>query len=89
MMTIAPELPGNLRSYGALCPGARCCIRHSEATYEETRKGFDAGITHVTHIFNAMSPSTTAHRDLLPAIFEHPSVSAQIISDGNHLHPAA
>ncbi len=90
MMTIAPELPGNLEIIRRLVSrGTIAAFAHSEATYEETRRGFDAGITHVTHIFNAMSPLHHRSPGPVAAIFEHPSVSAQIISDGNHLHPAA
>ncbi len=89
MMTIAPEMPGNLdRIRTLVARGTVAAFAHSEATYEETQRGFDAGVSHVTHLFNAM-PSVH-HRAPGPvtAIFEHPSVSAQIISDGKHLHPA-
>lgn len=90
MMTIAPELPGNLELIHRLVSrGTIAAFAHSEATYEEMRMGLDAGITHVTHIFNAMSPLHHRSPGPVAAIFEHPSVSAQIISDGNHLHPAA
>ena len=89
MMTIAPELPGNLDIIRRLVePGTVAAFAHSSATYDELRAGFEAGISHVTHIFNAMTP--LHHRDPGPlaAIFEHPSVTAQIISDGHHVHPA-
>ncbi len=89
MMTIAPELPGNLE----LIKGLRrnsvvAAFAHSEADYEETKKGFDAGINHITHIFNAMLPLHHRKPGPLAAIFENKEVSAQIISDGHHLHPA-
>jgi len=88
MMTIAPELPGNLTIIKSLVKNnVIASFAHSDATYEETLRGFDAGINHVTHLFNAMPP--LHHRDPGPltAIFEHPSITAQIISDGHHLHP--
>lgn len=90
MMTIAPELPGNHAIIrGLVDRGIVAAFAHSSADYDGLRAGFDAGITHVTHIFNAMAG--LHHRDPGPlaAIFEHPSVTAQIISDGRHLHPAA
>ena len=45
-------------------------------------------MAHVTHLFNAM-PSIH-HRAPGPAgaIFEHADVTAQVISDGVHLHPS-
>ena len=46
------------------------------------------GMTHVTHLFNAM-PSLH-HRDpgALGAIFERPDVTCQVITDGVHIHPS-
>jgi N-acetylglucosamine-6-phosphate deacetylase len=52
------------------------------------RAGFDAGISHVTHIFNAMPPLHHRFPGPLAAIFERSGITAQIISDGHHLHPA-
>jgi len=61
---------------------------HSSATYEQTLAGFNAGISHVTHLFNAM-PSVH-HRSPGPliAIFQAKHVTAQLICDGVHIHPA-
>jgi N-acetylglucosamine-6-phosphate deacetylase len=89
MMTIAPELPGCTEIIQELKRNNVIpAFAHSEADYDQTIKGFDAGISHVTHIFNAMIP--LKHRDPGPitAIFETPGITAQIISDGHHLHPA-
>lgn len=89
IMTIAPELPGNLDVIRQLIAnGVVASFGHSDANYDETRRGIDAGITHVTHLFNAMR--SLHHRDPgpLPAIFAHKTVKAEIISDGQHLHPA-
>jgi N-acetylglucosamine-6-phosphate deacetylase len=61
---------------------------HSEATYAETKIAFDAGISHVTHLFNAMPPLSHRAPGPLTAIFESQHVSAQIISDGHHVDPA-
>ncbi len=89
MMTIAPELPGNLEIIKELRRNNIVpAFAHSEADFEETKKGFDAGINHVTHIFNAMLPLHHRNPGPLAAIFENKEVSAQIISDGHHLHPA-
>lgn len=88
MMTLAPELPGALdiveRLVGA---GVIASFGHSSASYEETRAGFNAGINHVTHLFNAMLGIHHREPGPLPAIFENPNVTAQLITDGVHLHP--
>ncbi len=89
MMTIAPELPGSLAIIKTLVDrGAVAALGHTCATYDETLAGFEAGIDHVTHLFNAM-PSIH-HRAPGPAgaIFERQEITAQVISDGVHLHPS-
>lgn len=88
MMTLAPELPGALKLIKSL--ESQNCIAslgHTNATYEQTVQGFDAGIHHVTHLFNAMR--SLHHRDPGPlaAIFNHDSVTAQVIPDGVHIQP--
>ena len=89
MMTIAPELPDCLPLVRNLVSaGCVAAIAHTNATYDETMQGFEAGVSHVTHLFNAM-PSLH-HRDPGPllAIFNNPAITVQIIADGVHLHPA-
>lgn len=89
MMTIAPELPGNLEIIKKLVKqNVIPAFAHSDATYEETKKGFDAGINHVTHIFNAMPSLNHRIPGPLGAIFENETITAQIISDGHHIHPS-
>ncbi len=88
MMTIAPELSGNIELIGELAKrGIIASFAHSEASYEETKKGFDAGISHVTHIFNAMNPLHHRLPGPITAIIENGNIPCQIISDGHHLHP--
>jgi N-acetylglucosamine-6-phosphate deacetylase len=89
MMTVAPELPGSADIIRTLRDrGAVPSFGHSKATYDETVRGFEMGIAHVTHLFNAMS--SLHHRDPGPlaAIFERPAVTCQVIPDGVHIHPA-
>jgi N-acetylglucosamine-6-phosphate deacetylase len=89
MMTIAPELPGSLQLIQRLVDGnVIASFGHSAASYEQTVEGFNAGISHVTHLFNAMR--TLHHRSPgpLPAIFQTTDVTVQIICDGVHIHPA-
>ena len=88
MMTIAPEIKGNLKIIGTLLKeGIVASFGHSNASYEETLKGMKAGISHVTHLFNAMPSFHHRKPGPLLAIFQAKRVTAQIISDGVHLHP--
>ena len=89
MMTIAPELPKNLPIIEQLADtNIIVSFGHSNATYEQTLDGFKAGITHVTHLFNAMP--TLHHRSPGPllAILQTKHITCQLITDGVHIHPA-
>lgn len=87
MMTIAPEMEGNLEAIKELVKNkAVASFAHSTATYEETLCGIDSGITHVTHLFNAMNPLHHRNPGPIAAIFER-KLPSQIITDGHHLNP--
>lgn len=86
MMTIAPEVEGGLDMVARLIHhGIIPSLGHSHATYDEARTAFDAGVSHVTHIFNTMPSLHHRNPGPIPAIFERPEVTVQIISDGIHL----
>jgi len=88
MMTIAPEVAGSLPLIRRLTDsGIIGSIGHTNGSYEETLRGFDAGISHATHLFNAMSPIHHRAPGPLIAVLLSESITAQIISDGVHLHP--
>ncbi len=86
---VAPELPGALDFIREISRECTVSLAHSAAGYDEARAGFDAGITHVTHLYNAMTG--LAHREpgAVGAAAEREDVFAELISDGHHVHPAA
>ena len=89
IMTIAPELKNNLKIIQELKNhNVIPAFGHSNANYEETKAGIDAGISHVTHFMNAMNSIHHRKPGPIPAIFESDQVTVQIISDGVHIHPA-
>jgi N-acetylglucosamine-6-phosphate deacetylase len=88
MMTIAPEVAGASDVIRAMVQhGIVASFGHSDADYDATCAGLDAGITHATHLYNTMRG--VHHRDPgpVPALLERPEVTVQIICDGIHLHP--
>lgn len=88
MMTIAPELEGSLRIVERLVEGGVVAsLGHTNASYEEALEGIRAGISHVTHLFNAMTPFHHREPGALLAVLESEGVTAQIITDGVHIHP--
>jgi N-acetylglucosamine-6-phosphate deacetylase len=87
-MTIAPEINGSLDLIRQLTENRIVAsFGHSNATFEQTQAGLDTGISHVTHLYNAMR--TMHHRDPgpIPALLTS-DVTVQIIPDGVHVHPA-
>lgn len=88
MMTMAPELPGGLELLALLeDSGAIGSLGHTEATFNEARAGFKQGIRHVTHLYNAMRGLHHREPGALGAVLMDHGVTAQLITDGVHVHP--
>ena len=88
MMTIAPEMEGALDVIRAMVQhNIVASFGHSDADYDATRSGLDAGITHATHLYNTMRGVHHRNPGPVPALLENPDVTVQIICDGGHLHP--
>jgi len=94
-ITVAPERPGTkplIRRFrevmGPTGQPVVVAIGHTVATYDEAVAGIRAGISHCTHLYNAMT--WMHHREPGPvgAVLIRPHVTAEIICDGVHLHPA-
>ncbi len=62
-------------------------IGHSDASYEETMEAVKNGISHATHLFNAMNPFQHRKPGIIGAIFNS-NISCEIIADKIHIHPA-
>ena len=89
ILDMAPELPGALALARELSSRSRVAFAHSEATYEEARAGIEAGFSHAARLFCDMMASDQRAPGLVGAIFEDPKVTAELVCDGVHLHPAA
>lgn len=89
IVDVAPELPGSVEFIEKASVLCTVSIAHSDAGYEEARAGVDAGVTHLTHTFNAMSPIHHRKPGAIAAAAENEKVSAELICDGLHVHPAA
>jgi len=89
MMTIAPELKGNFEIIDKLHENdIVASFGHSDADYSTAEECFKRGVKHVTHLFNAIPPLHHREPGPIAAIFKNNSVTAQIISDGHHIHPS-
>ncbi|MDA9556285.1 N-acetylglucosamine-6-phosphate deacetylase [Vibrio sp.] len=65
--------------------GITVAIGHTNATYQQAKQGFNAGITFATHLFNAMTPMTGREPGVVGAIYDDQNVYAGIIADGYHV----
>lgn len=86
---VAPELPGAeefTRQASKLCTVS---VAHTDSDYDHAKAVFDAGATHLTHLYNAMPGINHRNPGVIPAAVENPNVRAEIICDGYHIHPAA
>jgi len=90
MITLAPEVEGGkafIEKMQQCMPHVLLSIGHSEATYQESMESFDAGIGHVTHLFNAMPAYHHREPGIVGACFDREDVSCDIIADLIHTHP--
>ena len=90
LLTLAPELPGGLQLVRACAAGGvTASVGHSDATFAQVRAAVDAGVTHATHLFNAMRPLHHREPGTAGAALALPQVTVELIADEVHLHPAA
>lgn len=85
-ITLAPELADSRQIKQLVDSGIIVSAGHSNATFEQARAGFDAGIRFTTHLFNAMTTIAGREPGLVGATYDHCNVYAGIIADGHHVH---
>jgi N-acetylglucosamine-6-phosphate deacetylase len=89
LLTLAAERPGGLDAVRALADdGIVVSIGHSQATYEEARAAFKAGVSYATHLFNAMPSLHHRKPGLIGALLAQSSIPCGLVVDGIHVHPA-
>jgi N-acetylglucosamine-6-phosphate deacetylase len=89
IVTVAPEVEGVLELIPAFVrTGQRVSLGHSGADFERSVAAIDAGARHATHLFNRMTPITHRAPGLAGAVLSHQAVTAELICDGFHVHPA-
>jgi len=89
LVTLAPEMvdPGDIRALGAR--GVVVSAGHTEAPIEQLQAAFAAGITGVTHLYNAMGQLGSRAPGAVGAALADPEAWCGIIVDGHHVHPAS
>ena len=89
IVDIAPELPGAAEFVAKAKDLCTVSIAHTDSDYEHAKAAVDAGVTHLTHLYNAMPGIHHRNPGVIPACVENENVQAEIICDGYHIHPAS
>ena len=87
MITVAPEEDRDLafiRQASRLCTVS---LGHSVADYDMAQAAFEAGATHVTHMFNGMNGIHHRKPGIIGAAFDA-GATVELICDGFHIHPS-
>lgn len=89
IVDVAPELEGAVPFVAAASTLCTVSVAHTDAAYEEAKAAFDAGASHLTHLFNAMPPIHHRKPGTIGAASENASVVAELICDGLHVHESS
>ncbi|MDR1724215.1 MAG: N-acetylglucosamine-6-phosphate deacetylase [Tannerella sp.] len=91
--TAAPELTGAL-DFGRYAAerGVIVSLGHTTAGYEMVKTASEAGYSHVTHFYNAMTgvhrEGMFKHEGTIEAVYLTDSLTVELVADGIHVPPA-
>ena len=89
LITLAPEVPGNMDFIESLCAaGFRVQIGHTLGTYDQGLQALSKGAGGFTHLFNAMTGLDHRAPGMVGLALAHANF-AEIIPDLIHVHPGA
>ena len=88
-VTLAPEMDKDHACIKKLSAESDVLISmgHTDATFEEAMSGVADGVSHVTHLFNAMSALAHRNPGVVGAAFASEGVSVEVIADTFHINP--
>ena len=88
LITIAPEVEGAKAFIEEITHSTDIALSmgHTKATYEQAIEGIEAGITHTTHLFNAMTPLHHRNPGVVGAALTSEKVSCEMICDTIHIN---
>ena len=89
LTTLAPENASNAQIARLAAAGVTVSLGHSDSGYATATAAVEAGAQVVTHLFNAMSQLGNREPGMVGATLDLGHVSAGLIADGFHVHPAA
>lgn len=69
--------------------GVIVSVGHSSSSFEEVMAAIEAGLSHATHVFNAMKGFNHREPGVVGAVLASDEVMAEVIFDKIHVHPDA
>ncbi|TAN42569.1 MAG: hypothetical protein EPN22_12440 [Nitrospirae bacterium] len=89
IMTVAPEIENSRTLIKKISDaGIKVNMGHSDATYQEAERGYNAGAKGITHLFNAMRGFQHREPGLAGFGLLHNDIYIELIADPYHLHAA-
>ncbi len=90
ILTLAPEVADNLRHVPAVRErGIVVSVGHTAATYDAVAAAARAGASMATHAYNGMRGLHHREPGTVGAVLDLDQITAGLIADGYHVHPAA
>lgn len=89
LVTLAPEVTDEKRITQLGQCGVVVSAGHTDATFAQMERAFAAGVSGVTHLFNAMSQITPREPGVVGAALARSQCWCGIIVDGFHVDPVA
>jgi N-acetylglucosamine-6-phosphate deacetylase len=88
VLSLASEMPSGLEVVKWACArGITCSLAHTQATYAEFLAAKAAGLTHLTHFCNQMTPLHHREIGVVGAGLLDQEIRLELICDGLHLAP--
>lgn len=89
MMTVAPENVTRDQVRAMARAGILLALGHTDTDYATCRAYHEAGVSCVTHLFNAMRGFGSREPGVVGAALDCGGLSTGLIADGIHVHPAS
>ncbi len=88
LIAVAPEIEGALEFVEQAKDEIKISVAHTNADYDSALAAFKKGASHGVHLFNAMPPFGHREPGVIGAVADSSHVTAELICDGVHIHPA-
>ena len=90
IVSLAPEVPGATEVIKHLCEvGIKVSMAHTDASFEEAADGVEAGISRVTHLYNAMRPFSHRDPSAVGCALTDDRLNCELICDLHHVSAPA